>query len=226
MSNEPDQLQVRPVSCFAFLAAVVFVVGCSGGPGTPAVSEESADVAVEPTLSAGPLTPDAPTSSVPLDADPESRPVVSSVPAIEGYGDFAGWEYFDIDWTEVVRLTVECANDHGFPVRVVPPGDGISYAEVPLEQNSRASAFVGACKAGLNLPAYRPPSTEQIRQQYYRLLEVKECLESEGYDIAEPTSIEVFVDSWAQGPWHPYLTLVNTVSIDEWVRLHTVCPQP
>ena len=77
--------------------------------------------------------------------------VVGNAP-IGGYGDFSDTEYADVNWGRVAVVVAECAFDQGFPVTVRLEGSGISYAEVPTEQNAAAVKTVDRCEAGLNLP--------------------------------------------------------------------------
>jgi len=77
--------------------------------------------------------------------------VVGNAP-IGGYGDFSDTAYGDVDWDRVAVAVVECAFDQGFPVNVTFQGSGISYAEVPTDQNAAAVKIADRCEAGLNLP--------------------------------------------------------------------------
>lgn len=77
--------------------------------------------------------------------------VVGNAP-IGGYGDFSDTAYGEVDWNRVAVVVVECAFDQGFPVTVRLEGSGISYADVPSEQNAAAVKTVDRCEAGLNLP--------------------------------------------------------------------------
>lgn len=73
--------------------------------------------------------------------------VVGNAP-IRGYGDFSDTAYGDVDWDRVAVAVVECAFDQGFPVSVTFEGSGISYAEVPTDQNAEAVKAVDRCEAG------------------------------------------------------------------------------
>jgi hypothetical protein len=158
-------------------------------------------------------------------AEDDDHPYPEVVP-ITGYGDFSDVDYFLIDWVEVNQLVVQCANDQGFPVEVIPPGDGISFQSVPRQQNQAAAAAVEACEAGLNLPPPEPMSEEMIGAFFLLLLDVERCLEEEfGYDIPDAPSLDTFVESWATGPWHPYLYL-DPFSPSRLAEVEEVCPQP
>ena len=109
----------RRAAC-VLLVSMVFVTGCGVGDGSPSSTTE-----VERTASTDALDPDN------LALEP-----------ITGYGDFTGAESWDLDWYEVTRLMVECANDNGMPVQLIPPGDGWSMSEIPPEQHLAASAVM------------------------------------------------------------------------------------
>ena len=87
-----------------------------------------------------------------------TRPAEPTQPTVEpilGYGDFSDIPYGDIDRFEVTLLIVDCMNDQGFAVYLIPPGDGISFANVPEDQNRAAQFAEAGCRAGLRLP--EPP---------------------------------------------------------------------
>jgi hypothetical protein len=145
---------------------------------------------------------------------------------IVGYGDFSDQEYASIDWTEVVRLQVQCANDNGFPVQILPSGDGYNFAGIPLEQHREASEIMDACLHGLDLPDPVLYTDEQLIELYGYLLEVKACLENEGYTVSEPPSVTAFVDNYG-GAWHPHESIpLGALSAGEWIRLQEACPPP
>lgn len=145
---------------------------------------------------------------------------------IVGYGDFSDQEYASIDWTEVVRLQVQCGNDNGVPAQILPPGDGYNFAGIPLEHHREASEIMDACLRGLDLPDWVRYTDEQLIELYGYLLEVKACLENEGYTVSEPPSATAFVDNYYHGgAWLPHESIpLEAVSADEWIRLQEACP--
>ncbi len=156
--------------------------------------------------------------------DSEEAEPWDEVTPIIGYGDFSGVDYEDIDWVEVVALVVRCVNDQGFPVEVMPPGDGISFEKVPRDQNAAAGDAVYACRAGLSLPEPSPVTDERIAEVYEQLLDVEKCIEREfAIDVPDAPSLEVFIETWRQAsPWHPYLY----VSPTRFGEVEARCPQP
>jgi hypothetical protein len=146
------------------------------------------------------------------------------VPApITGYGDFSGQEYFEVDWFLVTRLTADCLQDQGFPVTVIPPGDGISFLSVPSSQNQLAQQYLEACRAGLNLPDFVYPTPEQLEVMYLYYVALRDCLIDEGYTISEPSSLDEFIESYATGPWTPYLDVQGGGA--GWDSIQMKCPQ-
>jgi hypothetical protein len=127
-----------------------------------------------------------------------------------------------IDWFLVSRLVVECVQDHGFPVRLVPPGDGWSAMDVPPDQNVLASRYADACLAGLNLPHHQEASPEQRELFYEYYLVLRECLIAEGFDVSEPPSKDYFVENYLTDPWSPYLGLRAGPA---WETIQYTCPQ-
>ena len=66
-----------------------------------------------------------------------------------------------------------------------------------------------------------------MEAQYYFLLDVKTCLEEEGYPTSEPPSLDAFMESSAAGAWHPYdlVAADNQIPVAEWNDLNAACPQ-
>jgi hypothetical protein len=149
-----------------------------------------------------------------------------SIPPITGYGDFSHLtSYFEVDVFEVQGLAARCTQDRGFAVTFDPVTGGISFSDVPDEQNQQAGATLAACIAGLNLPELHPFTDDQLAVIYAYGLAVAGCLEGEGYSVAAAPSLEVFVDTWRQADndgevtvWTPYAS-VRDLSIEQ------VCPQ-
>lgn len=158
---------------------------------------------------------------------PESGPWVGpeELEPITGYGDFSSVEYWQIDWYRVVNLEIQCLNDQGFAVEVIPPGDGISFSGVSSEQLEAANRAFWACQAGLNLPEYTEPTHDELEEHYYYLLELSECVEAEGYATTDAPSLDVFIESG--GAWSPYDLVANDLQmgITEWYALNVACPQ-
>lgn len=156
----------------------------------------------------GPSTTEAPDTNA---ADP-----------ITGYGDFSQYDSFDINAREVIEALSRCMSDHGFSVAIIPPGDGLSFADVPPEQSATAQETLERCRAGLSLPQPRPPNREELRSHFEALLEAKECVESMGYAVEPPPDFETFADTYTTGTWHPF-SLLDSLTEEEWQTVQQKC---
>ncbi len=87
-----------------------------------------------------------------VDATGKDATTTTAPAPITGYGDFSGFGPFEIDRYYTTELLVRCIRDQGFAVEVIPPGDGISFTAVPVDQNQAAVDAAEACEAGLGLP--------------------------------------------------------------------------
>jgi hypothetical protein len=141
--------------------------------------------------------------------------------AITGYGDFSGVDYADVDRFLVMRLTVQCMQDHGFPVTLIPPGDGIDFAAVPLDQNLLAQRYLDACRAGLNLPPGRNYTPEELRELYRIWVEeVIPCLEDLGYTAPELPTEDYVAENYYLDPYDPY----GNVPVFKLNEAYAACP--
>ena len=74
----------------------------------------------------------------------DSLPSLPVLEPITGYGDYSDAVYSEID-CKFTELVVECANDHGVPVKVMPPGDGVgSFGSAGIHKQATAEAVVDA----------------------------------------------------------------------------------
>jgi hypothetical protein len=144
-----------------------------------------------------------------VDKNQEDPTATTASAPITGYGDFSGFGPFEIDRYYTTELLVRCIQDQGFAVEVIPPGDGISFAAVPVDQNQAAVDAAEACEAGLGLPELTAADyTVEIRELMYEYqLALRQCLISAGYDIPEPPSRDYFVDSFFNNPWNAYTSV-------------------
>ncbi|MDX1658510.1 MAG: hypothetical protein R3343_06800 [Nitriliruptorales bacterium] len=83
--------------------------------------------------------------------------------------------------------------DHGFPATIIP--GGINFSRIPEDQNQKAQAVQAACEAGMNTPSPRPRNEAELGEIYEYMLALRECLIAEGYDIPEPPSKQVWIDT-------------------------------
>ncbi len=73
--------------------------------------------------------------------------------------------------------------------------------------------------------AYNPVATPELTSAFYDfLLELGSCLEGEGYEVSEPPSRDLFVESRGEA-WHPYEAIVESglspLTINQ---IEEVCP--
>jgi hypothetical protein len=175
----------------ALLSLLLIVGGCGGGTSDSGsvTSVVPTTSSVVPTTTAGPIT----TTLDPLPT------------AITGYGDFSGIDYLEVDWFYVNHLEVQCMQDHGFPVELIPPGDGIDFTPVPLDQNLLAQRYFDACRAGLKLPPERDSTPDELREKYRIWVEeVIPCLEDLGYTAPELPSEDYVAENYYVDPYTPY----------------------
>ena len=166
----------------------------------------------------------------------------------------AGSDYVRPGWMAEVKQAKEiynhqladCYTNRGFEVSYSVEGDPSIRNEVsengdiPPQVLELTREVLADCAE-----QYPPPAVLRLNdagREYDRMLEVRECLIHEGYDISEPPSKDVWVDA-ANNPtadnvnnlFSPYSGLGTTdpniswsidVSSDELARLNEVCPQP
>lgn len=198
----------RRRSCGVLLAFSLVLVAC----GDDASGSTSTSMAVDTTTSVA-VTATSATSST------TTRPQVPA--AITGYGDFSGLDYMQLDRFLTTSLIVECMQDHGIPVTLIPPGDGIDYMPVPLDQNQQAQRYEDACRAGLNLPAERLYTPEELRENYnYWVEELIPCLKDLGYTAPELPSEDYVAENYYVDPYIPH----GNVPVFELPEAYEECP--
>lgn len=186
------------------VGVIFLLAACSSAPGTQ--QAQGGDTATDPISvpdqeGTGPAT----SSSQPTTENTVAVPVFEPTPVADGaYGEFSGESWTTVDFIEVTRRIVECVQDHGFSLAVIPPGDGISYQDVPEEQRQPASAQEEECRRSMAIPEFAWPTPEELRVIYEYNVKLNDCLESLGFATTPPPSFEVFQDSYTTGPWMAY----------------------
>lgn len=117
---------------------------------------------------------------------------------------------------------VECMAELGFPGRWT--SDGYSQP-IPDDQTERYLEVLAECDKAVGWDQVPEWTEEQWREEYESLKESAECLRSEGYDIPDAPSFEVYLENPNYTPYR-YVSPSAGVSIAEWRRLNDVCPQP
>jgi hypothetical protein len=108
---------------------------------------------------------------------------------------------------------------------VSPDGSALSYDYGTVDQRPAFEAAKAACDSEIGLPP--PPETltgVQIRERCADLIEARTCITGLGYDLPEPPTEDVSVETWASNPWWPFNDLPS-MSQDAWDALTTACPQ-
>lgn len=134
---------------------------------------------------------------------------------------------FDGTEEEWALRVVECLRDAGYPAEV----DGTEAYVPAISGEARLALAVVAdrCSDEVGSMPREPLTPEYLTEHYYDQVATKECLEAEGYVIADPPTVEVFVETYTTSsePWVAYTSVaVLDLSPAEWDRLNEVCPQP
>jgi hypothetical protein len=191
------------VSVLIGMASVImFVVACS--PSQPAVSAATTTTAPTVPAAESPSTTQGSTTSGASEiATAEDEPIY-------GYGDYSAYAYTDVPWEVVTAAMVACLQDQGWPVEQIG-NTGVSFQAVPVDQNRAAQIDQTRCEAGLNLPEYGAPSALDIEGVYSFWVDVlKPCYEAVGFSIADPPSLETFVESYPAVDWAPWRFLTGS----------------
>ena len=162
---------------------------------------------------------------------PRARPVVSLLLLAAAAAGCSASQGARVDATvpnaqreqDTARLYASCMAERGYAVEL--DGRGGSRFDIPAGQEAEATAADEACsaKASAVLGPSRVPTEEELLDRYEFLLEMKTCLEAEGYDISEPPSRDSFVDAVGAN-WYPFAEIAPTDEA-EWARLNERCPQ-
>jgi hypothetical protein len=117
-----------------------------------------------------------------------------------------------------------CLRDRGWSI--TPTDDGGWRIDVPNGQQGAYSSAREECIAELGPMPSTPVLTESdIRERYAYLVRARQCLIDLGYSITDPPTVERFLDTWASGPWSPYIELGDQTSPAEWEVANRACPQ-
>ncbi len=126
---------------------------------------------------------------------------------------------------EVGQRVGACVADQGLPVEVSPEGD-VNFESEIEEEHALFAKYAEACndeliKQGLVAAATGTP--EFWEAEYERLQAVADCVRAEGYDVDDPPTLAVYVESQGAA-WHPY-SQVQPQSQAEIDELNAICPQ-
>jgi|GEM_PF-3562392 len=128
---------------------------------------------------------------------------------------------------EAASAFLACVEAHGFTAEMQP--DGSVLVQSAPEQLEVFREVMDDCRReSLGLTGTVPPPTaEQVEQFYEGLIQLSVCLESQGYDISEPPSLDAFIEGGV-GSWDPIgeVLAVHDLSPSRLNQLNAVCPQP
>lgn len=163
-----------------------------------------------PTDPGSPATTLAPTTTLPSTTSTTSAEAylawvlsLETWPPINGYGDFSDVDVLDVNHFLVNDLIIQCANDHGMPVKSDGTGLAVNLVEVPAQDQRQATEIVAGCRNGLNVPALDGPyhgyTLKQAQRLYDYQLSTRDCLAEAGYPQEAPPSF----DEWLVEYWDP-----------------------
>lgn len=129
------------------------------------------------------------------------------------------------------EIAYACISDRGW-AQVQLNENGEISGLVPEEQQDAYSEDLDACWAEANARYPFPEVTEDsLRERYALEVETRECLIDEGYTIAEPPSVDVWIDQMNhldENVWLPYgeIQFSSTFDSTKLPELYEKCPDP
>ncbi|GAA5167617.1 hypothetical protein [Ornithinimicrobium tianjinense] len=114
---------------------------------------------------------------------------------------------------EFFGRVADCMTGHGFPAEVIDDGSrgGVEFASPPGQEAAAESAYGSCAEENGGEPTPAPPSDNEVEEIYQNLLEVRDCLEGEGYTTPDPPSLATFVEQYRRAGldqevtlWSPY----------------------
>jgi hypothetical protein len=137
-------------------------------------------------------------------------------------GDLSG---VGVDDTYATTVSA-CLKERGWDVTIRPDG-GID-ATYPKEQATAYLHDLEGCtnEAGFGGDPGRY-SDQDLAELYPEFVEASECLAYEGYDMGDPPSSGVFVDTYyTEQQWDPWTVVQFQVSEERYFELLSICPTP
>jgi hypothetical protein len=126
---------------------------------------------------------------------------------------------------EFERALAACMRDAGHPVEIHPGG-----AVLGLPGGTAAGDAFDLCAEQLHDDS--PLSDEQLRLQYDRALDTRDCLLARGYTISEPPTLETWLEQQRNpgpGDWVPFHQAIRQMRGDsaaaEYAATYAACPQ-
>lgn len=125
-----------------------------------------------------------------------------------------------------LNAVATCLRDRGWAVTVDEAFLSIEATGAGEQGEAFAAANTECAAAAGPQPNAAPMTVDEIGQQYDYLVQMKACLEAQGYSVSEPTSRTRFIDDYLSGnpPWSPYVDLKGLTPA-EWRSVLLACPQ-
>jgi hypothetical protein len=82
--------------------------------------------------------------------------------------------------------------------RRVDPDNGLTFSDVPPEQESELTTAINECQAEYPVS---PPTPENLNILYKAEVEQRLCLIGLGYELPEPPTLATYIDTYMTDPW-------------------------
>lgn len=143
--------------------------------------------------------------------------------AADHQGDRRVYDRTELEW---VHAFADCMREAGFVVTVDESVPTFKPAEeLPADQAAVWDEAVVKCREMLGHPPAVQFDPSRLPALYEATVAAKACLESLGFTISDPPSLEAWIESYDTGPWLPHSEL-SPMSEAEWKRVISQCPQP
>jgi hypothetical protein len=142
-------------------------------------------------------------------------------------------EYASIEFSlleDNANKVVECVHERtGFTVTADRDGSvGYTSQDVPASQYSVVDAAIPACFEDLGFIDDGELSASQKQHLYELQKEALACLAREGYDLPEPPSLAVYVETYGTADhWAPWAGMGQyQLASEKMIALQEKCPDP
>jgi hypothetical protein len=123
------------------------------------------------------------------------------------------------------EIMVGCLTELGWEGLEVDWDGGTDTSHIPDEQRDLYDADQARCAERY---PYKPPTESDVRELYAAELENSSCLSDLGYDMPEPPSEQVFVDTFGTATQWFAMTSATLEAMDAatYESVFTACPPP
>ena len=132
-----------------------------------------------------------------------------------------------IDKDEWAKVMVDCLIAEGMHAKLGTDGGIESFAPTGQAMAMDVARYVCNVKYPTDPALNLPPTEAELAYLYdYFALVLNPCLQAEGYEVTEPPSRQVFLDTYGTADmWSPYRWVKPDGGQDEWERINRACPQ-